>query len=172
MNIFLAIRFSEPACKDMTNHKKDEFFYNLLVCGLMTYFMGLINVSIQMGGFTKTSIWSATKSWPITYLFAMVIATLIISKAAKRAALQFNHKRDVKSSNVIVMSCFMVLGMSICMTLFKLIMINGFTNIIWITFAKSWPRNFCIALLIRLIIVGPFARRIFGSVLKKQKASN
>jgi len=26
--------------------------------------------------------------------------------------------------------------------------------------------------LIQLIIVGPFARRIFGSVLKKQKASN
>ena len=168
MNIFLAIRFSEPACKDMTNHKKDEFFYNLLVCGLMTYFIGLINVSIQMGGFTKISIWTATKSWPITYLFAMVIATLIIFKLAKRATALFNLKRNVKSSNVIVMSCFMVLGMSICMTLFKMIMINGFTNVIWITFAKSWPRNFCIALLVQLIIVGPFARKIFASASKKQ----
>jgi len=146
--------------------KKQSFVYNVILCGAMTYIMGIVNMSINMSVLNRLSIWIATKNWPITFLFGLIIATFIIYPIANLATFHFVSSNDSNNSKIMFMSFFMVCGMSMCMSLFKAVMINGVTNISAMTFLENWPRNFCIALFIQLIFVGPFARKVLGLILK------
>ena len=153
----------------MTNNKKESFVYNVILCGAMTYLMGIVNMSINMNGISRSSIWTATKSWPLTFLFGLIIATLVIYPIASRATFHFVSSQDSKNAKIMFMSFFMVCGMSLCMALFKVVMMNGFTNDILSIFLKNWPRNFCIALFIQLILVGPFARKMLDLIFKRTR---
>jgi len=62
----------------------------------------------------------------------------------------------------------MVCGMSLCMSLFKIIMMNGFTNNIVNIFLENWPRSFCIAMFIQLIFAGPVSRKVLSLMFKRQ----
>lgn len=153
----------------MDKKKKENFVYNLILCGIMTYFMGLMNVAIHMGGVNGTSILVATKSWPLSYVFAMIIVTFIIYPISRRATFHFVSSQDSKNAIIMFTSFFMACGMSLTMTLFKALMINGISKAVFSVFLENWPRNFCIAFLIQLIFVGPFARKMLAFIFRNDR---
>jgi len=153
----------------MATNKKESFVYNLIVCAAMTYLMGVVNLSINMGAFSRLSIWTATKGWPVTFLVGLTIATLIIYPIARWATFHFITPQNSANAKIMFMSFFMVCGMSLCMSLFKIILMNGFTNNIINIFLKNWPRSFCIAMFIQLILVGPFSREMLGLIFEKKR---
>lgn len=150
----------------MPTTKKENLLYNIIVCTMMTYLMTIINFLIHSGDMSINTIWQGTKSWPLSFAFGFIIATFIISKFALLATTYFCSIEDSKNSRIMFMTFFMVTGMSILMSIFRAIISAGFSSSAFIIFLNNWPRNFCIAFFLQLLLVGPLARKLIMGVRK------
>lgn len=134
----------------------------------MVYFMGLMNISIHMNGLTKEALWTATKSFPVTFVIAMVLENLFVGKGAKIIVSKLIPQTDSQNARILFMTFFMVTGMSMCMSLVGGIFSSGLNSSVLTAFPETWTRNFCVALFWQLLVVGPLARKALKMLCKSK----
>ena len=144
----------------MPQNEKERIVYIAVLCLLMTYFNGLLNGALIQGGMTRELFLTVTKQEPLFWLIAFVIAVGGMQKLSARAAACVFQKNDSENTKIFLLSFFMVLFMSPCVLLMRMLIQNGFGSTAFLNVLKYWPRAFTFALFYQLIFAGPLARRV------------
>ena len=53
----------------MPTNKKEDILFGICMCVIMVFFMGLLNISIHLGGFNLNSIKTTFIVFPVTLIF-------------------------------------------------------------------------------------------------------
>ena len=144
----------------MPRNEKERVIYIAVLCLLMTYFNGLLNGALIQGAMTKELFLKVTKQEPLFWLIAFLIAMMGMQKLSAKAAARVFQKTDSENTKIFLLSFFMVLFMSPCVLLARMLIQCGFGPEAFLNVAKYWPRAFTFALFYQLIFAGPLARRI------------
>lgn len=147
---------------------KEGFIFGSIICSLTCIVMGTLNISINMGGLTKEVFLISLKAFPIIFVIAMLIEEMLVGRIAKKLVEKFTDENDSFNAVIMFRIFFTVMAMSIIMTIVGGILSGGIRIQIINEFIKAWPRNFCIAFLLELCVVQPFARKIMRVMHSKE----
>lgn len=153
----------------MPKTKKEGILFGVIMCGLMVLFMGTINIYIHEGEITKDSTLLALKVFPLVFIIAMLVENILVGRVAKSLTAKFVSNTDNINAIILFNALFIVTGMSMIMTMVGGIMSGGIGIHLLSNFVSSWPRNFCMAMFIQLLIVGPTARSVIYNIHKIRK---
>lgn len=144
----------------MPKNKKEEIIFGIIICAIMVFFMGLLNISIHLGEFNFDSIKTNFIAFPVAFIIAFILEGLVVGKINHILLSKFVSKEDSKNSYILFNCFFIVTLMSLIMTIIGGLL--GGDNIVTVLseFFIRWPRNFCAAFFLNLLIAGPVSRFI------------
>ena len=128
------------------------------MCVIMVFFMGLLNISIHLGGFSLNSFKTALVAFPLTLLIAYILETFIIGKVNHILLAKFVRKDDSKNAYILFNGFFIVTMMSLVMTIIGGFLGGDNLQTIFTEFFIRWPRNFCAAFFLNILVAGPISR--------------
>lgn len=146
--------------KCMPRNGKEGLIYGGVICSLTCIVMATMNICINMGGVSTTSLLTVLKAIPVVFIIAMLIEMFIVGRIANKLVSIFISTTDSLNANIMFRTFFTVSGMSIIMTVVGGILASGFNMEVIKEFPISWPRNFCVAIFLELLIVQPIARSV------------
>ena len=100
----------------------------------------------------------------------MLIETFLIGRISSKLVDIFTEPSDGFNTKTLFNILFCVTGMSITFTLIGTIINTGISQELIENFLKHWPRNFCIALWIEILLAQPLARNIMKQIHKERKS--
>lgn len=151
---------------DMPTNKKEEMIFGVSMCFIMVLFMGLLNISIHLGGLNLESIKTTCIAFPVTFVIAFVLESFVIGKINRILLNKFVAPSDSKNAFILFNCFFIVTGMSLIMTIIGGLLGGDSLQTIIHEFFIRWPRNFCAAFFLNLIIAGPISRIILRKAQK------
>ncbi|MBU3112943.1 DUF2798 domain-containing protein [Clostridium lacusfryxellense] len=153
----------------MPRNGKEGLVYGGVICALTCIFMATLNISIHMGGVSRDAIVISLKSFPLVFIIAMILEASIVGKIADKLVNVFISPTDSLNAHIMFRTFFTVIGMSIIMTIVGGILASGFSLEVIKEFPIHWPRNFCTAIFLELIIVQPIARTAMRRMHQNQE---
>lgn len=138
----------------------ENFIFTTIMCFFMVLGMSFYN-SILKNGFDNSTVLHVTKSFLPVYFIALFIDWFFVGPVAKGLAKNLTNDKTPFIKKVMLISLFMVTGMSFCMSFLATIIEHGFINHFIIVFLKTELRNFLVALPLQILLVGPFTRFLF-----------
>ena len=102
----------------MPTNKKEGIIFGICICAIMVFFMGLLNISIHLGGFNFNSIKTNLIAFPLTFIIAFILENLVIGRINHKLLEKFVDKNDSKNSYILFNCFFIVTLMSLVMTMF------------------------------------------------------
>ena len=157
--------------KCMPRNVKEGFIYGGVIGALTCIFMATMNISIHMGGVSGEAIVTSLKAFPLVFIIAMIIEPFIVGKIADKLVNVFSLPTDSLTAHIMFRTFFTVIGMSIIMTNVGGILSSGFSREVIKEFPISWPRNFCVAIFLELLIVQTIARNVMKIMHEIQEKS-
>ena len=159
----------------MPTNKKEELIFGIAICLIMVFFMGLLNISIHLGGFNLESIkttFIAFIAFPVTFIIAFILENLIIGRINHALLDKFVSKTDSKNAYILFNCFFIVTFMSLIMTIIGGFLGGDNAQTIFSEFFIRWPRNFCAAFFLNILVAGPVSRIILRLIQKNNVALN
>ena len=157
----------------MPTNRKENIVFGISMCVIMVFFMGLLNISIHLGGFNLNSIKTTFVAFPVTLIIAYILETFIVGKINHILLGKFVKENDSKNSFILFNCFFIVTMMSIIMTIIGGLLGGDNIQTIFTEFFIRWPRNFCAAFFLNILIAGPVSRSILKQMQKnKQLVTN
>lgn len=153
----------------MPTNKKENVVFGVCICIIMVFFMGLLNISIHLGGFNLNSIKTAIVAFPVTLIIAYLLETFIVGKLNHILLGKFVKKTDSKNAYILFNCFFIVTMMSIIMTIIGGFLGGDNLHTIFTEFFIRWPRNFCAAFFLNILVAGPVSRFILKLMQKSTK---
>ena len=164
----------------MPRNKKEGIIFGISMCSIMAFFMGLLNISIHVGGLNMHSLQTASIAFPVTFIIVFLLENLVVGNFKKLFFKKVVSENESKNAMILFNAAFIVTMMSFIMTI-----IGGFLggdnfNTIISEFFTRWPRNFLAALFLTLLSAGPASRTLLNAVqnysdkkaLVKESANN
>ena len=142
----------------MPTNKKESIVFGICMCVIMVFFMGLLNISIHLGGFSLNSFKTALVAFPLTLLIAYILETFIIGKVNHILLAKFVRKDDSKNAYILFNCFFIVTMISLVMTIIGGFLGGDNLQTIFTEFFIRWPRNFCAAFFLNILVAGPISR--------------
>lgn len=142
----------------MPTNKKEGITFGIFMCVIMVFFMGLLNISIHLGGFNLNSIKTVVVAFPVTLIIAYVLETFIIGKLNHMLLGKFVKETDSKNAYILFNCFFIVTMMSLVMTIIGGLLGGDNLQTIFTEFFIRWPRNFCAAFFLNILVAGPISR--------------
>ena len=62
----------------MPTNKKEGLIFGICMCLIMVFFMGLLNISIHLGGLNLNSLKTAIIAFPVTFIIAFILENIVI----------------------------------------------------------------------------------------------
>ncbi len=155
--------------KCMPSNGKEGLIYGGVICALTCIFMATMNICINMGGVSEKAIITSLKSFPLVFVIAMILEIFIVGKIADKLVNVFSSSKDCLNAHILFRTFFTVIGMSIIMTIVGGSLANGFSLEVIKEFLICWPRNFCVAIFLELLIVQPIARNVMRTMHEIQE---
>ena len=153
----------------MPTNKKEGLIFGISMCFIMVFFMGLLNISIHLGGFNLNSIRTAIIAFPITLIIAYILETFIVGKINHILLGKFVKETDSKNSYILFNCFFIVTMMSLIMTIIGGLLGGDNLQTIFTEFFIRWPRNFCAAFFLNILVAGPISRFILRLMQQHSK---
>ena len=153
----------------MSTNKKEELIFGIIMCLIMVFFMGLLNISIHLGGFNLNSIKTTIIAFPITFIIAFILENILIEKINHILLEKFVDKSDSKNAYILFNCFFIVTLMSLIMTIIGGFLSGDNAHTIFSEFFIRWPRNFCAAFFLNLLVAGPISRAILKIIQSKNE---
>ncbi len=85
----------------MPTNKKENIVFGICMCIIMVFFIGLLNISIHLGGFNLNSIKTTFIAFPVTLIIAYILETFVVGKINHILLMKFVDKDDSKNSYMI-----------------------------------------------------------------------
>lgn len=154
---------------ELPTTKKEDFYFGLMMCLGMVVFMTFYNL------YTNDLIGTISLKvmflqFILCFIIAFVLELFIVGPLAKKIAFSLPYDKSKKVFVILSLSCCMVIGMVLCMSLYGLgtaYLFNGlsgdslFKNYLSLVF-----KNFIFAFPLQLLIVGPLVRYLFVKFVK------
>ncbi len=156
----------------MPTNRKEGIVFGICMCVIMVFFMGLLNISIHLGGFNLNSIRTAIIAFPITLIIAYILETFIVGKINHILLGKFVKETDSKNSYILFNCFFIVTMMSLVMTIIGGLLGGDNLQTIFTEFFIRWPRNFCAAFFLNILVAGPISRFILRLMQQHSKGIN
>ncbi len=153
----------------MPRNKKEELIFGICICAIMVFFMGLLNISIHLGHFNIETLKTAIIAFPVTFIIAFILENLVIGKINHILLRHFVAETDSKNSFILFNCFFIVTLMSLIMTIVGGMLGGDTFSTVIAEFFIRWPRNFCAAFFLNILIAGPVSRFILRLVQSKFK---
>lgn len=151
----------------MGKNKKENLIFTTMMCALMVAGMTVYNV-LLMQGFTWEALRMMAVGFVPAFIVALVLDIFVVGPAAKKIAGRLVEPDAPMIRKVLTISCFMVVGMVICMSLYGALTHAGFASGLGGAYGHGLWTNFICALPLQLLIVGPIARAIFMKIFPPQ----
>ena len=142
------------------------------MCFIMVFFMGLLNISIHLGGFNLNSIKTTLIAFPLTFVIAFILENLFVGKINHILLDKFTSKTDSINAFILFNCFFIVTLMSLIMTIIGGFLGGDNAKTIFSEFFIRWPRNFCAAFFLNILIAGPISRIILRLIQSKNNQEN
>ncbi len=155
----------------MPTNKKEGMIFGICMCAIMVFFMGLLNISIHLGGFDFNSIKTNLIAFPVTFIIAFILENVVIGKINHKLLEKFVDKNDSKNSYILFNCFFIVTLMSLVMTIIGGFLGGDNASTIFSEFFIRWPRNFCAAFFLNILVAGPISRTLLR-VIQKNESNN
>ncbi|GLC89677.1 DUF2798 domain-containing protein [Lysinibacillus piscis] len=153
----------------MPTTRKESLYFGLIMCFGMVLFMTLYNFYLN-DTFGQISFLGGIADFVIGFIVAIILDLYLVGPLAKKIAYRLTSNTANVLLKVLTISTCMVIGMAFCMSIYGLIMNyahNGFSSTSIIKdFLSVFGRNFIVALLLQIIIMGPIVRFIFTKYIK------
>lgn len=152
----------------MPMNKRESLIFTVMMCFVMVLGMSIYNAYLIQGQLSTNVFAQAWMGFPLTYIVAMALDLLLVSKIAKFIA--FNYLVTAESPGIakgMAMSICMVIPMVICMSLYGTFlgaMHTGIWSGLGLQWAKNIDMNIIVALPLQFIIAGPIVRKLFRFV--------
>lgn len=153
----------------MPTNKKEGIVFGICICAIMVFFMGLLNISIHLGGFNLESIKTTFIAFPVTFIIAFILENLVIGKINHILLKKFVSDTDGKNAYILFNCFFIVTLMSLVMTIIGGLLGGDNLSTVLTEFFIRWPRNFCAAFFLNILIAGPISRLILRCIQSKSQ---
>lgn len=150
----------------MPTNKKEGIIFGICMCLIMVFFMGLLNISIHLGGFNLNSIKTCLIAFPVTFIIAYVLETFIVGRINGMLLAYFVSKKDSKNAYILFNCFFIVTMMSLLMTIVGGLLGGDTLQTVLGEFFIRWSRNFCAAFFLNILVAGPVSRTILKAIQK------
>lgn len=157
--------------KRLPRNTKEGLIYGFTICIITVVLMVLLNIGTEKG-INRESIVLILKTVPIFIVLAMLIETFIIGRLSSKLVDYFTEPSDGFNSKILFNILFCVSGMSIVFTLIGTSLETGISQDLIIKFFNHWPRNFCVALWVEILLAQPVARKIMKIIHREKENSN
>lgn len=144
----------------MPRNKKEGIIFGICICLIMVFFMGLLNISIHLDGLSLESIKTAIIAFPVTFIIAFILENLVVGKINHFLLSKFVAETDSKNSYILFNCFFIVTLMSLIMTIIGGLLGGDTLSTVISEFFIRWPRNFCAAFFLNILVAGPISRFI------------
>ena len=141
----------------MNKETKEELIFSAMMTVGMVLIMLSYNI-ILISGFTSKSLVVILTQFVPIFLVAFIIEQLVVSHNVHKLHKIMVSPHDPKFKYIIVMSILMATSMSLLMTLYTTLIHVGTENNFWQHYALAWLRNYPVALVSQLFVVGPIVR--------------
>jgi len=152
----------------MPKNFKEELLFTAVMAGLMVLVMAGYNIALA-DGFSHHFIREVLTGYPLALLVAAICDLGIIGPGVKYIFFHFIINDYMKKKQIriaLTISVMMVAGMVTLMSLFGMVVTQNFGDNALLTYLHTWIFNLFMALPLQLLIVGPIARKILGTVQK------
>lgn len=157
----------------MPKTRFQEIIFTLLTAVMMVYIMTLYNTVLAMKDFTNNTFLIALKEMWTEFFIITLCAYFISTNAAKHFAFRIVKEDDRPIFIIFAIQIFTVVFQVALASIIGTIKGYGITTQFLPDYLMTYCRNFPMALLIQLFLVGPLARKIFRSIfLRKEKSSS
>ena len=156
----------------MPKNFKEELLFTAVMAGLMVLVMAGYNIALT-DGFGPHFIQEVLVGYPLALVVAAICDLGIIGPGVKYLFFHYIVNDWMKTKQIriaLTISCMMVAGMVTLMSLFGMVVTQNFGGNVVLTYLHTWIFNIFMALPLQLLIVGPIARAILGSVQKRTAA--
>lgn len=154
----------------MPRNKKEGIIFGICMCCIMVFFMGMLNISIHFGGFNSEVMMICLKAFPLTFIIAFVLEGAVVGKINGMLMAKFCGENDSKNAKILFNGFFIVTCMSLIMTFIGGVLGGDSISLVTKEFFIRWPRNFCAAFFLNILVAGPISRAILGMVQRKADA--
>jgi len=141
----------------LNKETKEELIFSAMMTVGMVLIMLSYNI-ILISGFTSKSLVVILTQFVPIFLVAFIIEQLVVSHNVHKLHKIMVSPHDPKFKYIIVMSILMATSMSLLMTLYTTLIHVGTENNFWQHYALAWLRNYPVALVSQLFVVGPIVR--------------
>ncbi len=142
----------------MPTNKKENIVFGICMCAIMVFFMGLLNICIHLGSFNLNSIKTTFIAFPVTLIIAYLLETFVVGKINHILLGKFVKETDGKNAYILFNCFFIVTMMSLVMTIIGGLLGGDTLRTILTEFFIRWPRNFCAAFFLNILVAGPISR--------------
>ena len=156
----------------MPTNRKENIVFGISMCVIMVFFMGLLNISIHLGGFNLNSIKTTFVAFPVTLIIAYILETFIVGKINHILLGKFVKETDSKNAYILFNCFFIVTMMSLVMTIIGGLLGGDNLQTIFTEFFIRWPRNFCAAFFLNILVAGPISRFVLKLMQQHSKENN
>ena len=156
----------------MPTNKKEGIIFGISMCFIMVFFMGLLNISIHLGGFNLNSIKTAIIAFPVTFIIAFILENVVIGKINHKLLEKFVDKSDSTNAYILFNCFFIVTLMSLVMTIIGGFLGGDNAQTIFSEFFIRWPRNFCAAFFLNILVAGPVSRALLRAIQTRNNQTN
>ena len=108
------------------------------------------------------------KAFPITFVVAFIIEGAIVGKINGMLLAKFCGKNDSVNARILFNCFFIVTCMSLIMTFIGGMLGGDSLSLITKEFFIRWPRNFCAAFFLNILVAGPVGRAILRIIQKSE----
>lgn len=153
----------------MPKTRGESIFFTAITAWMMVYCMTLYNTVLATGDFTNKSFLDALKNMWIEYIIIFLLAYFVSGHIAKYLAFRVVQPGDRPICIILCIQTFTVVMQVAFASIIGVYHGYGFTMNFIPDYIMTYCRNFIMALLLQLFIVGPLARLIFRTVFIRGK---
>ena len=155
----------------MPKNKKEGIIFGLCMCCIMSFFMGLLNISIHMGELNASSFLITLKAFPITFIIVLLLESLIVQPIDLSLLQRFSKESDSDNAKILFNCFFIVTMMSFLMTIIGGLLGGDSIAIVMKEFFIRWPRNYFAAFFLNILVAGPISRMILRGIQENNTMS-
>lgn len=148
----------------MPRNKKEGIIFGVCMCFVMVFFMGMLNIAIHHGVFNSKVMIICLKAFPVTFIIAFILEGTAVSKINGILLSKFCGDKDSANARILFNCFFIVSCMSFIMTFVGGMLGGDNLSLIAKEFFIRWPRNFCAAFFLNILVAGPVSRAILRMI--------
>ncbi|MBP2115943.1 DUF2798 domain-containing protein [Paenibacillus sp. FSL P2-0089] len=154
----------------MGSNKKEALIFTSMMCFCMVVFMSFYNVIIANGLNSRLLTDVAVGLLPALAV-ALFCDIVVVGRIAKGLAFKIVKPSAPQIRKVLTISCFMVCGMVILMSLYGTLAHFGFGDNFFRHYFSILGLNFICALPLQLLVAGPLTRFLFSRMFPVRTAA-